>query len=496
MRTPGQPIWFDNFIKKFLFFISTLFIIGFSILKICKFNNFEHTCYQVDWISHVSWKFFTEGHLEINQIFFSIVSAHIFLLMPVFLLSFFLPPFPQILLVLHTVLMISSVLPLYLLTKQQLKSNILALAFSVSYLFHPFLHFGLMSGFTPEMIILPSLFFSFYYFEKGILKKSLMFLIISNLGRISIVIMNMLWGLCLMILKKNRKYGRIIFLINLIWLSLVIIYLFFTNKVDWFLTVLRFEAYGDNLNTVIQTILKNNFILIQKLFKRENLIIFLNLFIPLAFLPLFRPLLLLSVIVSLGRIFFLNNDTADVCFILPYIYLSAIYGLEKLINLTKYNNRLKFIFAGLIIILSGFSSYYLHLPSQATQGPIPLSKGFNLNYYKINRHNKKGRDFLKLIPKDASVLAQHPFIQHITRRKRLGSLNQGFNNKDWEYIVFDIAVPQKLFPPPNYKKNIENILRGNIYGVFEYDDGWLLLKKGYPRDRNQEVLLLLDRYLQ
>ncbi len=496
MQNPVQPRRLNNFVKKLLFFISVFFIIVFSILQICKYNNFEHTCYQVDWISHVSWKFFTEGHLEINQLFFSIVPAHIFLLMPVFFLSFFLPPFPEILLVLHTVLMISSVLPLYLLTKQQLKSDILALAFSVSYLFHPFLHFGLMSGFTPEMIIFPCLFFSFYYFERGVPKKSLIFLIISNLGRISIVIMNMLWGLCLIVLKKNRKYGRVIFLTNLIWISLVIICLFFTHKVNWFLTVLRFEAYGDNLNTVIQTIFRNHFILIQKLLRRENLTIFLNLFIPLAFLPLFRPLFLLPVIVSLGRIFFLNNDTADVCFILPYIYLSAIYGLEKFISLTKYNNRLKFFFAGLIIILSGLSCYYLHLPLQATCGPIPLTKGFNSTYYKISGHSKKGHEFLKLIPKDASILAQHPFIQHITRRKRLGTLNQGFNNKDWEYIILDISVPQKLFPPPNYKQNIENILQGNSYGVFEYDDGWLLLKKEYPRNRNQEVLLLLDRYLQ
>ncbi len=494
MRIPGQPMWADNFIKKLLFFISVFFIIVFSILQIYKFNNFEPTCYHVGWISHLSWKFFTERSFEFNQMFFSVAPAPVFLLVPSLFLCFFLPPFPEILLVLHTVLIIFSVLPLYLLAKRQLKSNILALAFSLSYLFHPFLHFGLMSGFTPEMIILSSLFFCFYYFEKGIFKKALFFLLIANLGRITIVIMNMLWGLCLMVLKKNKKYGRMIFLINIIWLIVVIIWLFSINKVGLFLRAVHLEAYGDTLSIVIQAVFKNHFIFIENLFKRGNLIIFLNLFIPLAFLPLFSPLFLLPVIVSLGRIFFIHNDTAELCFILPYIYLSAIYGLEKFLILTKYKNRLKFIFAGSIIILSGFSYYYLHLPWQATQGPIPLAKGFNFNYYKINRHNKKGHEFLKLIPKESSVLAQYPLIQYLSLRKQLGILKPEFINNDWEYIFLDISVPQNLYPMPNYKQSIENILQGNSYGVFEYDDGWLLLKKGYPRDRNQEILLLLGRY--
>jgi uncharacterized membrane protein len=479
---------FRHIVPVFLCIVAVLCIVYFSILKIHKFNNFDPTCYHIGWISHSSWKLFTEGLFEFPRILLS--KTPVIFLAPIILFAFFLPPYPELLLILQAILMTFAVFPLFLLANQILKSRLLALAFSISYLLHPFTHFGIMSGFCPDIILLPAIFFAIYFLEKGTFGKSLLFIVLANISRISMVAINMLWGLCLIFSKKNKRYGKIIFLFNLAWIAFITVCVFFLKTSTHLISLFHLEQYGNSFSGAIQTIFRIP-ILVQNLLKKENLIILSNVYIPFSFMPLFQPLFLLPLIFSFGYIFFVHNDTSELCFILPFIYLSAIYGSEKFINLLKYKN-MKYILSGLILILSVISHHYLHLPWQDTRGPIFLSMGSDHNYYKITEHSKIGHKFLKMIPKTASVIAQYPLNQHLARRSRLDLFSRKFEDENWEYIFLDVSAPPNFMSPPNYRQKVSSLLTGDIYGVMAYEDGWLLLKRNYSSAENKGILLRIQ----
>lgn len=470
MRCPYNPKQFYYIITGFA---SISYIIYFSTLAICKFNNFDPSCYQIGWISYSAWNFFTHGSFQ----FYTMILPKLPMLsffMPIFFLCFFLPPSPEILMILQNTIIIFTVIPLYLLVNHLLKSRSMALVFSLTFFLHPIVHLASVSGFTPEIIALPLLMFAFYYFEKGNLNKSLIFILLSSTCRISILIMSLLWGLYLFFSGKNKKFGKIVFFITLAWLLSSLTLLFFLGHRQSLGDLLHLEQYGNNLQNSIQKLSNTPSILLQNALSKKNLDILLNVLLPFAFTPLLQPILLVPLTFSFAYIFFLHNNTAELCFILPFIYLSAIYGVKKILNWTQHKQKLKYTLAVFLIIFSLISFYYLRLP---WHGSIPLSKNTSWDYYKITKHNKLGHEFLKLIPQKASVIAQYPFDQHLTFRTKLDIFNKETVKNNWEFILLDISAPSNFLTPPDYKSIVEHLLKNNSYQTVAQREGWLLLKR-------------------
>ena len=473
MRYLKYSTLLSYFSRILIFSLSLFYIILFSILQICKFNNFEPSCYLVGWISYSAWNLFAHGSFQILPAILPKLSIF-FLFMPLNLFCFFLPPAPEILLILQNIIIMLTVIPLYLLANYLLKSRALAFALSLTFLLNPIIHFASISGFTLEIVALPSLMFAFYYLEKGNLNKAFVFVILASMCRISVLIMNLLWGLCIFFTGKNRKFGKDVFLVNFIWLLSSLIIFFFLKQHPILRELFHLEQYGDNLQGVIQKLLNSPSILLDHALNRENLYILLNISLPLAFTPLLRPIILLPLVFSFTYILFLHNNTPELCFILPFIYLSAIYGAKKIIAWKPNKQKLKYTLTVSLIVLSLISHYYLHLPWHS---PIPFSKDANWGYYRLTKHNEVGHKFLKLIPQEASVLAQHPLEQYLYRRTKLDMLTRGSTEKDWEYIFLDTSAPPNYLTPPDYKSIVRRLLENNLFQVLARRDGWLLLKR-------------------
>lgn len=466
----------DYFLKIFLFLFSLIYIIIFSILQISKFNNFDPSCYQIGWISYSAWNFFNHGTFQLQYNVIKKLPDFIFF-MPVNFFIFFMPPYTEILLILQNIIIILTIIPIYLLANHILKNAYMVLALTLSFLLHPIIHFASISGFSPEIIALPALMFAFYYFEKGNFTKSLIFIILSNICRISVLFMILLWSLCLFFSKKNKKYAKTVFLTNFIWLSSFLIFLFLLKYQENLQGLLHLELYGKNLQETTHKLLNTPFIFFHNLVDNKNLYILLNILIPLVFLPLLSPFSLVPLFFSLIYIFLIHNNTAELCFIIPFIYLSAIYGAKKFITWAQYKQKFIIAFFACMTISSFISHYYLHLPWHT---PIPFSKNADWGSYRLTKHNEIGHKLLKLIPQKASVLAQYPLDQHLTYRTKLDRLNQETVKNDWDFVFLDTSSPSNFLTPPDYNFMVEHFLANNSYRIVFNHDGWLLLKKEYP----------------
>lgn len=495
--------------------LTVINIIIFSILSIQKINCFN-SLRSFSALARVFHNIVTGGQIKLFDAPCSVTVANIkFILFGgpiVFLYCFiyFLFPYFQTLLIAHTFFMYIGALPLYLLTKRVLKNIPLALLFSISFLLHPFVNYQNLLGFGPHNIGLPILFLIFYFLEKGDFRNFIIFVILGFLIRAHVGLSIILFGLYLMTKIETRRYGKTSFLIGIIWIPIIVsLALFFsgiTGK-DLFRLFDINRYLGETLYEKIHIVLNNPSLIIQNLIRENIPYYFLLLFLPLAFIPLFYPALLFPAIFSFGFMFLVRSRSSVLYNVIPFIYLSGIYGAKRIINFMEDNpifNRLYFtkilsskpelIITILILTTSIFSHYYL-TPQDA--GPIPLTNGFNANYYRINAHHLIGHKLLNLIPKESSCIAQDALIQHLTNRKKLDTFRDSSENEGWEYVLLDVSkvdFRMERMSPEDYYDKVDRLLKGNIYGVLSYEDGWLLLKNNYNQSRNKEASVSIRQY--
>ncbi len=312
-----------------------------------------------------------------------------------------------------------------------------------------------------------------------------------------------------------------------------------------------YQWLGETSPEKAKTILFHPGFVLKRLFSTERRISYAYLLIPLAFLPLFGRGSLIVAVPAFLEIFLADFNPCALLLghynylILPFVYITAIFGAfyiiynrENRIFLSRFRfyNSLKTlkqkilgflypkaekdqnqsthrreIFIGTYLIIAAFlaihytgyslrSTFYLKYPSRDPQsltvarisGYSPLARGFKWRMFAPTHHAKIGQRIIKKIPRVASVAAQCDIFPHLANRKEIW-LYRGYNtipfkNHQIDYIILDTKNYCRPFLFGDYNANIRQILEEKNYGVVEYNDGWLLLKKGYSTELNDKVI--------
>jgi hypothetical protein len=225
----------------------------------------------------------------------------------------------------------------------------------------------------------------------------------------------------------------------------------------------------------------------------------LLLFLPLGFTPLLYPIFLVPILPALGFVILHSVKSGIIIPILAPVYLAGIYGIARFADTTKAKlagptNKIAKNLAGniesviaVLLLSAGFlSSYYLsdYLLSDARLGPLPFSKNFNIEYYRIKPRSLTGHKVYKLIPPESSCLTLPTLFNYLSNQKRLGKFPDLLNASNaWEYIFLDILQMDR-----DLLKRLKDILEKGDYGVLAYRQDWLLLKRGYDSSQNRRVI--------
>jgi hypothetical protein len=120
----------------------------------------------------------------------------------------------------------------------------------------------------------------------------------------------------------------------------------------------------------------------------------------------------------------------------------------------------------------------------------PLGRCFNSNYYVGSSHHKIGREFMKrYIPEGASLSTMYHFATHLSHRRILRIFP---NTEGVQYIFIDLfcEIPNVFvnFGHLFYRQSLIKLLIESPYGVVKYQDGYLLLKRGFSQEKNSRIL--------
>jgi uncharacterized membrane protein len=393
------------------------------------------------------------------------------------------------LIVLQTLAIAASALPVYLLAAWQLGSPWAALVLVFSYLMYPALQAVNAFVFHPESFEPLLLLSAVVLFEvtRNRLKIRwptgraasvllVVVLILSLAVKEDVALILIAAGAYLFIFRKERRFGILLMAGAALWFGLgvfAVMPLFRAGKLSPFFS--RYSHLGATPLEIGRTLLTRPGMVAGTLWTPANGTMLLSLLLPLAMLPLLGlgvMLIAAPVLLAYG----LSNDPLMqrmeqfqyAAPIIPIMTAAAIYGLG---SWRKHRGLARLLPLALVVLLLCSVLY------QGARGFTPLSRLFD--WPTAGEHQRVGKSLMRQIPPGAPLVVQDSLYPHLSQREAVSFL---WPKDSWaEYIFLDVSDP-RLHNGDNLTRWLRDEIRQRTdYGLVASQDGYLLLKRGVPQ---------------
>lgn len=390
-----------------------------------------------------------------------------------FILVLFAPAYqiwsnPKILLLIQTLIVGTGAFFVYLIARDVLKSKNIALVFSFVYLINPSIQRANLYDFHAVTLVTFFLLGTHYFYSKKKYFYFSLFAILAALTKEEIWLVTGLFGIFIFIFQKKRLFGSVVFLV-----SVAAFYFLIWHAIPGALGAQHFalsyySEFGDSPSQIIKTALLSPQKIFMTFFEVSRLDYLNKLFLPVGFLSVLSPFLLvfaapdllidlLSNNVQLHQIYY--QYTAPIS---PFIFISAIFGLRRLRRIIKIREIFPVIF---LLITSCYGAYYF--------GPMPGALESNLDMFtKSVDEDKQIENYISKIPRRVSVAASNNLGSHLSQRQRIYTVPQGIGKAD--VIVFLLTNP---YSEKAEREMVSKLKQSNEYYLELEKDKFIVFKK-------------------
>jgi uncharacterized membrane protein len=487
--------------------LAAAYAVYFSFYTVRKHLAFHTFAFDLGWQNQVFYTLLETGYPRVTG-FITIdhLSNHFqplyYLLAPVYALY----RDPITLLVMQSVLLASSSVPIYLVARRKTGNSWIALIVAAGFLLHPALHGMNSFDFHGLVLLVPIFCFLIYFLESRRMTLFWIFLGLALFVREDTAVMVSGVGLYAFFALKRRRLGIVVLAVCIGYFFLICQIMSvlggFPNLENyWSLVLPEQQGFRGVLTTLVTNPL---FVFRHIFFNVDKLRYLISMLFPLLFLPLLAGRSLVLVLPGLAILLLSDGDPhyslgfQYSAHILPQLYFLTIDGI---VNLRRYLNRRRthrlsgkagaraapvlavgLLFAGLLM------NYELGLV---------LSKRFP-GFVRPTDRERRVYTLFSQIPPSASVATLSRLYPHLSSRREIYLLHRMFS--DAEYVLADLEAPQPAtdltefwlwghtMSPASVKGLVIPLLRQKRYGVLFYQDGFILLKRGYRSEQDSEVL--------
>jgi uncharacterized membrane protein len=262
---------------------------------------------------------------------------------------------------------------------------------------------------------------------------------------------------------------------------------------DWWFPTMYKELWADGergFRSVIKTLLTNPLFVIQKLSVEKKLIYLMHLLTPLAFLPLRRWYLWLSLIPGVLLTLLVTNYDPPTQFSFhyvmhwaPYLFMASVLSLVaigKSPDLGPLRQKAAlFAFCGASAVLS-FNYGAFACRENSFKGGFHKVE-FTYSEAEAARYARL-MDLIKDIPKDDTVAATEKVGPHLSSRRIFHTMRTGPRGTTW------IVASSKELKLSKTKVSLRAVLDKNEYGVVRRSGDFALFKRGYSTDGNAKLI--------
>lgn len=408
-----------------------------------------------------------------------------------FLPIYALVPRPETLLVIQSTLIGAGAIPLFLFARRHL-GEWTGLAIALCYLAYYPMHGASFSEF--QNIPIAALFVLLVVWAVDAKRWVLMtvFTVIALLMREDVPVGLSVIGLFLLASGYRPTAGLTLAVVSTSYFLLMRFYVM-EEAGDWWFPTMYKELWADGekgFRSVIKTLLTNPLFVISKLAIEKKVIYLMHLLVPIAFLPLRRWYLWLSLVPGALLTLLVTNYDPPVQFSFhyvmhwaPYLFVASVLALVavgKSPDLGPLRRRAAlFAFCGASAVLS-----FNYGAFAAREGSF--KGGFHKVEFTITQAERQRyerlMDLIKDIPKDASVAATEKVGPHLSSRRVLHTMRTGPRGTDW------IVASSRELKLSKTKPSLRAVLDKGEYGVVRRSGDFALFKRGYSTEGNAKLI--------
>jgi uncharacterized membrane protein len=473
-----------------IFFFSLLFYV-FSILYL-TFGKIKALHHYVDFAAHLEilWRNYqglglttlmAENYHGGSHWFAAHFTPIIYLTyVPVFKIF----PSPYAIPVSETFFILSSLIPLWLISKKYFNENLSRLYISC-FLFYPTIFYTNLYGIAYIELSIPLLLWLFYFFEKKNNLLFFIFLILSLMTREEVSLVTCFLGIYIL-LKKRYFLGISTILLSIIYFYLVVFIIMPSFRIDNYhqihISSVWWKQWGDTYSQMIINILFNPIESLSKILIPPKIGNFVMLLMPLLFLPLLNFLRFFIALPNLAMTF-LSFSITHSSYILYYLSPAIAVFFYSAISVVKKISHYKIVnqdaLVNTILITSISTSVFF--------GATPISiafwykdysvgnfytSNFHRTAYQENHRHIVAKKIAKLIPQNSVVSAEQHFMPLLYKHKKMIIFPSP--ESEIEYVFIDRYNPKKT---GGY---FENTLRTDPeaeYLKYFKSNKWMIIKE-------------------
>ncbi len=392
---------------------------------------------------------------------------------------------------------------IFLLAREVLKNNLLALMFGFLFLINPFIQETALFDFRPIVLALPLALGVFLSLEKR--KWKYYWLCVALLLTVKEDMPVVLMALSPFIFfYRSKKHGVLTFVISLTYLATVMYlveHFLGASTGDIALKFNRFAYLGESTPEIAKNLILNpekTFFLFKNVNKIDYL---LQIFFNGSYLGILSPLTFLVVLPEVALNFLdqtgFQTKIGGVYYtgiVITLLYVSVIYGCKRILN--------KPVLLGILLFLFGSYTFFF----TAIYSPLPYSIAASWEDYKLVHDREAFERISKLIPLDASLAIQNNLGSHFAKREFIGRI---VPELETEYVLIHTQAPfarennnflrnnsiMMISSMEDYKETVLNIFKNPEYGILDFESGFFLFKRGHSRNLNGEALEEAEGYL-
>jgi uncharacterized membrane protein len=408
-----------------------------------------------------------------------------------FLPIYALVPRPETLLIIQSVLIGASSIPLFLFARRHL-TQWTAAAVTLAYLSYYPMHGATFSEFQNVPI---AALFVFGVVWAADAKRWIwmgVFTAIALLMREDVPIGLSIIGLFLLASGYRPTAGLVLAAVSTSYFLIVRFYVM-DEAGDWWFPTMYKELWADGergFRSVIKTLITNPLFVISKLAIEKKIVYLAHLLTPLAFLPLRRWYLWLSLIPGVLLTLLVTNYDPPIQFSFhytmhwaPYLFMAtvlALLAIGKSPDLGPQRQRAAlFAFCGASAVLSFNYGAFACRESSFKGGFHKVE--FTYTQAEADRYERL-KELIKDIPKDATVAATEKVGPHLSSRRILHTMRTGPHGAEW------IVASSRELKLSKTKPSLRAVLDKNQYGVIKRSGDFALFKRGAPTDGNAKLI--------
>lgn len=367
------------------------------------------------------------------------VSPIYYLILPFFCLF----PSPVTLQIAQAVIVASGIIPLYLIMRKLKLSNKNIICISAVYALYPALSAGCSYDIHENAFLAPLILWMLFFVELKNVPLTYLFAFLTCTVKEDAAVYVAFIALFMILEKKRYLHGTITFVGAVVYFIAALYFL--ANYGDGVMTF-RYDNFiftGENgLLEMLKTVLINPALVFVESFDIEKLMFFLQMLIPLAFLPFAsKKLTRYILILPMWLINLMPGYKYQYSLFFQYVFGSSVlliyFSVLNLADMKQEYRKYQTSFA-VICALMIFST-----TSMLKTTSIPI-------YFYNMKEYQKMEECLEVIPLDASVEASTMLIAHIADRREVyqfGTVNQT------EYIALDLRYDDQA---EYYREYLEN----------------------------------------